>query len=55
MYLNAYILKHVIIQYYEMKSKNFLVLIIDLNNIHEFSILRHILWIFFRKIASVSY
>lgn len=30
---------------YAMKSKNFFMLIIDLNNVHEFNILRYILWI----------
>jgi hypothetical protein len=35
--------------YYAMKSKNFLMLIIDLNNVHEFSILRYILWILSKK------
>jgi hypothetical protein len=29
--------------YYAMKSKNFLMLVIDLNNVHEFNILRYIL------------
>jgi hypothetical protein len=48
------ILKHVIFQYYAMKSKNFLVLMIDLNNIYEFNILRYILWIISKKIESVS-
>jgi len=46
------ILKHVVIQYYVMKSKN-LLSIIDLNNIHGFNILRYILWILSKKIASV--
>lgn len=39
--------------YYAMKSKNFLMLIIDLNTIHEFNILRYILWIF-SKTTNVS-
>jgi hypothetical protein len=30
-----YILKHVIFQYYAMKSNNFLLLIIDLHHIHN--------------------
>jgi hypothetical protein len=46
--------KNVIIQYYAMKSKNFLVLIIDVNNIHEFNIFKYVLCIFSKKIASVS-
>jgi len=37
------ILKPVILQYYAMKSKNFLMSIIDLNNIYEFNILKYIL------------
>jgi hypothetical protein len=48
------ILKHVAFQYYAMKSKNFLMLIIELNNIHEFNILRYTLWILFKKTTSVS-
>jgi hypothetical protein len=43
------ILKHVIIQYYVMRSKNFLLLIIDFNNIYGFNILRYILWILSKK------
>jgi hypothetical protein len=46
------ILKHVVFQYYAMKSKNFLMLIIDLN-IHEFNILRYTLWILFLKTTNV--
>jgi hypothetical protein len=38
-----YILKHVVLQYYAMKSKNFFMLIIDLNNIDEFNMLKYIL------------
>jgi hypothetical protein len=37
-----------------MKSKNFFMLINDLNNIHEFNILRYILWILSMKIASLQ-
>jgi hypothetical protein len=47
------ILKHVVFQYYAMMSKNFLMLIIDLNNIHEFNILRYTLWILLKKTTSV--
>jgi hypothetical protein len=36
----------------QKKSKNFLVLIITLNNIHEFNILRYILWILSKKLTS---
>ncbi len=36
----------------EKSQKNFLVLIINLCNIHEFNILRYILWILSRKLAS---
>jgi len=43
------ILKHVVFQYYAMKSKNFLLLMIDLNNIHGFNILRYNLLIIFQK------
>jgi hypothetical protein len=38
-----YILKHLVLQYYAMKSKNFFILIIDLNSIHEFNMLIYIL------------
>jgi hypothetical protein len=41
-------------QYYAMKSKNLLLLIIELNNIHEFNTLKHILWIFSKRTTSVS-
>ncbi len=37
-----------------MKSKNFFMLINDLNNIHEFNILRYILWMLSMKIASLQ-
>jgi hypothetical protein len=37
-----------------MESKNFLMfMIIDLNNIHEFKILRYTLWILSKKVTSV--
>ncbi len=39
------ILKHAIIQYYAMKSKIFLLLIIKVKNIHEFNVLSLNLWI----------
>ncbi len=39
------ILKHAIIQYYAMKSKIFLLLIIKIKNIHEFNVLSLSLWI----------
>jgi hypothetical protein len=39
-------------QYYAKKSKNFWVLIITLNNIHESNILRYILWILYKNLAS---
>jgi hypothetical protein len=39
------ILKHAIIQYYTMKSKIFLLLIIKVKNIHEFYVLSLSLWI----------
>jgi len=51
--LLKHILKHAIFQYYEMNSTNFWLLIIDLNNIYEFNILRYILCIFSKKVASV--
>jgi hypothetical protein len=38
-----YILKHVVLQYYPMKSKNIFMLIIALSNIHEFNMLKYIL------------
>jgi len=43
------ILKHAIIQYYAMKSKIFLLLIIKVKNIHEFNVLSLILWILSTK------
>ncbi len=43
------ILKHAIIQYYVMKSKIFLLLIIKVKNIHEFNVLSFSLWIFFTQ------
>jgi hypothetical protein len=48
------ILKHVVFQYYAMKSKNFLLLMTDLNYIHGFSILRYNLLIIFQKKLQVS-
>jgi hypothetical protein len=48
--LKAYL--NVITQYYAKKSKNFSVLIITLNNIHEFNTLRYILWILYRNLTS---
>jgi hypothetical protein len=48
------ILKYIVFQYYAMKWKNFLMLIIDLNNIHEFNILTYTLCIFSKKTTSVS-
>jgi len=43
------ILKNAVSQYYAMKSKNFLLLIIDLNNIHGFNILRYVPYGYFPK------
>jgi uncharacterized pyridoxamine 5'-phosphate oxidase family protein len=40
------ILKHVIIQYYAMKSKIFLLLIIKVKIVHDFNVLSFSLWIF---------
>ncbi len=51
-YLNAY-LNMWLFKIMKKKSKNFLVLIITLNNIHEFNILRYILWILSKKLTSV--
>jgi len=36
-----------------MESKNFLIFINDLNNIHEFNILRYTLWILSKIITSL--
>jgi hypothetical protein len=43
------ILKCVIIQYYAMKSKIFVLLIIKVKNIHEFNVLSFSLWILSTK------
>ncbi len=43
-----------VVQYYVMKSNNFLMLIIDFNNIHEFNILKYILSILSKIVAIVS-
>jgi hypothetical protein len=40
-----HILKHAVIQYYAMKSKIFLLLIIKIKNIHGFNVLNLSLWI----------
>jgi hypothetical protein len=47
------ILKHAIIQYFLIKSKIFLLLIIKVKNIHEFNVLSLSVWIFpLKKIKS---
>ncbi len=50
-FLNVFksILKHAIIQYYAMKSKIFLLLIIKIKDIHDFNVLSLSLWILSTK------